>query len=275
MRMKRTCVVALCLAVAITCSGCKSKEVQIAENLINSIGDFTIYKHERLDAALAAYNDLDDKEKSKVENVEALNSSLEHYQKIVSEEAETIIDSINEIPQPVNPDDNVTTYRVAACRNKISSTTDDVLAEVTNIDVLEAAEKTIEDDTVQKAIDAIDAIGTVSLKKSDLIEAANTAYKKVPDSRTADVTNKDVLTAANAELYQLEKEEKEKTGKAALATLRTQEDEVESITWYYPLYLSTVYQHPSVCSSLYRRNNWAALDAVKIQLFCRQLGILR
>lgn len=234
MRMKRTGVVALCLAVAITCSGCKSEEVKTTENLINSIGNFTIYKHERLDAALAAYNDLDDKEKSKVENVEALNSSLEHYQEIVSDEAKIIIDSITAIPQPVDPEDTATTNRVAACRTKISSAPSDVLAKVTNLGVLEAAEKTIEDDKVQKAINAIDAIGTVALNKSDLVEAANTAYKNVPDSRTDDVTNKDVLTAANAELYQLEKAEKEKVGKAALATLKTKKDEVEGITWYYP-----------------------------------------
>lgn len=234
MRIKRTCIVALCLAVAITCSGCKSEEVKRTESLIDGIKASTVYKHETLDQALDAYNALDEPDKAKVENVEKLNSAVEYYQKIVSDEASEIIECINDIPSPLDPEDDSAEYRVSIARQKVNRSTDDVAAKVTNIQILEDAEKILSDDKVKKALEAIDAIGTVSLKKSDLIKAANTAYKNVPDNRTDDVTNKDLLTAANAELSRLEKEEKDRVGKAAFETLRAKKDEVEGITWYYP-----------------------------------------
>lgn len=234
MQIKRTCVVALCLAVAITCSGCKSKEVKNAEELIDGIKTSTVYKHETLDQALDAYNALEESDKAKVENVEKLNSAVEYYQKIVSDEASEIIEYINTIPSPLVPEDDAAEYRVSVARQKVNRSTDDVVEKVTNIHILEEAEKILSDDKVQKAIDAIDAIGTVSLKKSAIVENASTAYKNVPDDKKNDVTNLDVLMAASSEIRRLEREEKEKVGKAAFETLRAKKDEVEGITWYYP-----------------------------------------
>ena len=116
---------------------------------------------------------------------------------------------------------------------------DDVKSAVSNADVLTAAQKALEDISVQAAIDAINQIGDVSLKSQDAIDAATAAFQKVSSDRRADVTNYDTLVAATSTLTQLKKDAAEAAGKAAVAKLKKSTDEVEGITWHEPSCMPT------------------------------------
>nr|DAM51836.1 MAG TPA: hypothetical protein [Caudoviricetes sp.] len=170
-------------------------------------------------------------DKSKVENAQVLQDAESAYSAHIAKEAAPIEEAINAIPQPVTADAEQAVGKAAGLYARVS---DDVKAAVSNADVLTAAQKALEDISVQAAIDAINQIGDVSLKSQDAIDAATAAFQKVSSGRRADVTNYDTLVAATSTLTQLKKEAAEAAGKAAVAKLKTEKDEVEGITWHYP-----------------------------------------
>ena len=236
---KRLLAASLCLAVAVTCTGCKSKEVKETESLINKIGDVSASGHvgedavESLKAAQASFDALGD-EQSKVENADKLQTLVDAYNQQVQEDAAEVIAAIDAIPQPYDVADQGTLDAVSKAKSAYDHATDDVKAAVSNYSVLEEVESAIDDAAVQNAIAAIDKIGTVTAKSGDAIQAAKDACAKVPADRLADVTNYQALTDAQSAYTQAEREAKEAAGKAAVAKLKTEKDEVEGITWYMP-----------------------------------------
>lgn len=231
----------MCLAVAVTCTGCKSSEVKNTEKLIDKIGDVSAQGHvgadavESLKAAQEAFDALGD-DKSKVENAQVLQDAEAAYSAHIAQEAAPIEEAINAIPQPVTADAEQAVGKAAGLYARVS---DDVKAAVSNADVLTAAQKALEDISVQAAIDAINQIGDVSLDSQDIINAATIAYQNVPASRRAEITNYNILTEATGKLNQLKKEAAEVAGKAAVAKLKKSTDEVEGITWYEPSCMPT------------------------------------
>ena len=174
-RSARIFAVSMCLAIAATCTGCKSSEVKNTETLINSIGDVTLSSGDAIDAASSAYAGLGDQQ-SKVENAQTLQDAEAAYSSLVEEK----------------------------------------------------------DGLVQAAIDAINAIGDVTIDSQAAIDAATAAYQAVPKEGREDITNYDTLVAATSTLNHLKKDAAEAAGKAAIAKLKTEKDEVEGITWYEP-----------------------------------------
>nr|DAF23836.1 MAG TPA: hypothetical protein [Caudoviricetes sp.] len=231
----------MCLAVAVTCTGCKSSEVKNTEKLIDKIGDVSAQGHvgadavESLKAAQEAFDALGD-DKSKVENAQALQDAEATYSAHIAKEAAPIEEAINAIPQPVTVEAEET---VGNANKLYARASDDVKAAVSNADVLTAAQKALEDINVQNAIDAINQIGDVSLKSQDAVDTATAAFQKVSSDRRADVTNYDTLVAVTSTLTQLKKEAAEAAGKAAVAKLKKSTDEVEGITWHEPSCMPT------------------------------------
>lgn len=248
LKSSRLLAASLCLAVAVSCTGCKSKEVKNAESLINKVGDVTASGHVGEDAvvslkeAQAAYDALGDEQKD-VSNAQKLEDAIAEYEQSTQKEADTIIGYIDQIPQPYDVTDENTITPANRAKQYYDRASDDVRAKVSNYAVLEEVLTAIGDDAVQKAIAAIDQIGTVTAKSGDAIQAAKDAYSKVPSDRTGDVTNYQTLTDAQTQYQQAEKEAKEAAGKAAAASLKTSKDDVEGITWYepscYPQYNNT------------------------------------
>lgn len=238
-RSTRLLAASLCLAVAVTCTGCKSKEVKEAESLINKIGDISASGHvgeeavESLKAAQSYFDSLGD-DQSKVENADKLQSLIDAYNQQVQKDAAEVIEAIDAIPQPYDVSDQSTLDAVSKARSAYDHATDDVKAAVSNYSVLEEVESAIDDAAVQNAIAAIDQIGTVTAKSGDAIQAAKDACAKVPADRLADVTNYQTLSDAQNAYTQAEREAKEAAGKAAVAKLKTENDDVEGITWYMP-----------------------------------------
>lgn len=235
LRKIRIAVAGLCLAVAVTCTGCKSSEVKNAERLINDIGEVTLSSGDAINAASSAYADLGDQQ-TKVENADTLTEAENAYNQLIKEQAAPIEDAINAIPQPVTAECE---DAVANAEKLYARSVDEVKAAVSNVDVLTAAQKSLEDITVQNAIDAIDQIGEVTINSQELIDAATAAYQNVPANRRSDITNYSALTDATGKINQLKKDAVEAAGKAAVAKLKKSTDEVEGITWYEPSCMPT------------------------------------
>ena len=239
---KRLLAASLCLAVAVTCTGCKSQEVKDTEKLINKIGTVALDNHDGLQSAKDAYDALGDEQKD-VSNAKKLQTAIDEYEQLTQKEADVIIGYINQIPQPYDITDGKTFSAADRAQSAYNRASDDVKAKVSNYSILEEVTTAIGDNAVQKAIDAIDQIGTVTAKSGDAIQAAKDACAKVPADRLADVTNYQALTDAQSAYTQAEREAKEAAGKAAVAKLNTEKDEVEGVTFYkpscYPQYANT------------------------------------
>lgn len=266
-----------CLAIAVSCTGCKSSEVKNTEKLIKSIGDVTLSSGEAISAASDAYANLGN-EQEKVENADVLEDAEKTFDALMKEQVAPIEDAINAIPQPVT----------AECADAVSDalelyarSSDDVKAYVSNVDVLTAAQTALEDISVQNAIDAIDQIGDVSINSQNLIDAASAAYQKVPTDRRVDITNYNVLTESVGKLNQLKKDAADAAGKAAISKLKKSTDEVEGITWYEPSCMPTYtnsrcYVLPYIgerggtywlrCKVDYAANDWVFFDHIIINI---------
>ena len=83
--------------------------------------------------------------------------------------------------------------------------TDDQKKQVTNYDVLEAAEAKLSDLQVENVKNKIDGIGEVTLSSSSTIKAARSAYNALTADQKKQVTNYDVLQKAESELSDLQK----------------------------------------------------------------------
>lgn len=228
-RKTKVAAVVLCISMLL-CTGCKSSAVKNAEELISGIGEVTLESKDAIEAAQDSYDALGE-EQAKVENLQILQEAEEKYDSILHDEVSPIEEAIAAIPQPVTSEAADLVSKADSLYNRAK---EPVREAVTNIDILNDAKKTLEDIKVQAAIDAIDQIGTVTLESQSVIDEASTAYQAVATTRRGDVTNYNVLTDATSTLNQLKAEAKEAAGKAAVAKLKTEKDEVENITWYYP-----------------------------------------
>lgn len=238
-RAVKTTAIALCIAAAILCTGCKSEAVKNTEQLISKIGTVTLDSGDAISEARSSYESLGDEQKD-VENVQTLQDAENQYSSLLQSEAAPIEEAIAAIPQPVAEE---AADMVSRAYSLYARASDSVKAAVSNADVLNDARTALEDIKVQAAIDAIDAIGEVTLNSQDVIDAAKSAYGAIDASRQSDVTNYNTLKEAESTIAQLKKDAAEAAGKAAVAKLTASKDEVEGITWYepscYPTYKNT------------------------------------
>lgn len=234
MRLKRSkiAVAALCLAVCITCTGCKSEEVKNTEKLIKGIGTVTLASGDSIEAAEEAYNALGDEQKD-VSNAKKLTDAREKYDELYQEKVAPIEKAINEIPSELVINSGTDT-KIRVARKAYDEADDEVKAAVSNYDVLEQAEKKLSDMKVEAALTAIEQIGEVTAQSGDALEAAKTAYQNVPKDRRVDITNYSTLTEAQSAYTKIQQEAAEQAKQQALARLTKKTDSVENINWYYP-----------------------------------------
>ena len=276
-RRTNTAVVSLCLTVAVLCTGCKSSEVKNAESLIDNIGNVTLSSKESISIARDAYDALGSQQQ-KVENIQILQDAEQTYEELLKKEAAPIEAAINSIPQPITVESSNAIDKAKSLYARASA---DVQGQVSNIEVLNEAQKALNDIAVENAIAAIDAIGTVTLDSQDAIDAATAAYQAVDASRRSDVTNYSKLTDADVALRQLSAEAKEAAGKAAIAKLKKTTDEVEGITWYEPSCMPKYINSRSCvlpylgernghywmrCKVDYAANDWVFFDRIIINI---------
>lgn len=169
---------------------------------IAAIGEVTLEKGELIDGLLAEYDSLSDVNKKKVTNYKVLQNASNTLQKLRKEEeykqaAAGVMKLISRIGE-ITLEKELTINQV---RKAYDALTKEEKQFVSNVSDLEKAEQTIaklkqekEDalanaQVIQDTIDAIAAIGEVTLEKEAQIQVARAAYDGLLDSVKKNVTN--------------------------------------------------------------------------------------
>ena len=173
--------------------------VEYAQKTIDALDDITLNSEKAIEEAKKAYNLLTDEQKEQIKNADAIKTAEEKLSKLQVENAESKISAIGDVTLDSKD-------AIKDARDTYDALTDDQKKQVTNYDVLEAAEKKLSDLQVENVKTKIDGIGEVTLSSSSTIKAARTAYDALTDDQKKQVTNYDVLEAAEKKLSDLQVE---------------------------------------------------------------------
>ena len=173
--------------------------VEYAQKTIDALDDITLNSEKAIEEAKKAYNLLTDEQKEQIKNADAIKTAEEKLSKLQVENAESKISAIGDVTLDSKD-------AIKDARDTYDALTDDQKKQVTNYDVLETAEAKLSDLQVENVKTKIDGIGEVTLSSSSTIKAARTAYDALTDDQKKQVTNYDVLEAAEKKLSDLQVE---------------------------------------------------------------------
>ena len=173
--------------------------VEYAQKTIDALDDITLNSEKAIEEAKKAYNLLTDEQKEQIKNADAIKTAEEKLSKLQVENAESKISVIGDVTLDSKD-------AIKDARDTYDALTDDQKKQVTNYDVLETAEAKLSDLQVENVKTKIDGIGEVTLSSSSTIKAARTAYNALTDDQKKQVTNYDVLEAAEKKLSDLQVE---------------------------------------------------------------------
>ena len=173
--------------------------VEYAQKTIDALDDITLNSEKAIEEAKKAYNLLTDEQKEQIKNADAIKTAEEKLSKLQVENAESKISAIGDVTLDSKD-------AIKDARDTYDALTDDQKKQVTNYDVLETAETKLSDLQVENVKTKIDGIGEVTLSSSSTIKAARTAYNALTDDQKKQVTNYDVLEAAERKLSDLQVE---------------------------------------------------------------------
>ena len=173
--------------------------VEYAQKTIDALDDITLNSEKAIEEAKKAYNLLTDEQKEQIKNADAIKTAEEKLSKLQVENAESKISAIGDVTLDSKD-------AIKDARDTYDALTDDQKKQVTNYDVLETAEEKLSDLQVENVKTKIDGIGEVTLSSSSTIKAARTAYNALTDDQKKQVTNYDVLEAAEKKLSDLQVE---------------------------------------------------------------------
>ena len=173
--------------------------VEYAQKTIDALDDITLNSEKAIEEAKKAYNLLTDEQKEQIKNADAIKTAEEKLSKLQVENADSKISAIGDVTLDSKD-------AIKDARDTYDALTDDQKKQVTNYDVLETAEAKLSDLQVENVKTKIDGIGEVTLSSSSTIKAARTAYDALTDDQKKQVTNYDVLEAAEKKLSDLQVE---------------------------------------------------------------------
>lgn len=183
-------VAAILVAAALAFSLIFSKPNQ-AERMIKAIGTVTLDSAEEIENVEQFFAELTDKQRDKVENSDVLAEARAEYDRLVTQQA---IDQIGTVTmESGDAIDHAEQLYEALSREKRN--------QVENYQILTAARKeyTRLTTAVQKARDAIDAIGTVTLDSGSKIQEARKAYDALKKDRLESYAADKIATLTSAE----------------------------------------------------------------------------
>lgn len=185
------------------------KYIGKVEDAIKAIGNVTLDSGEIIAKARKAYEDLAEDLQPRVSNYQDLTDAEQAFFDAQVADVETAIAAIG----TVTLDSGDAIANAFAVSQKYG---EDILSAVKNYDDLNTAAVTYVQLRVQTVVDAIDAIGTVTLESEQKIKDAQNAYAKLSADEKAMVTNYQKLTDANKQ-YRDMKTAAEKQAKLDLA----------------------------------------------------------
>ena len=191
--MKRTVALAILAALLLTLCACS--KVRQAEEAIDAIGAVTAESGAQIEAAEAAVEALNDKQRDKLPNLTVLEEAQTEYETVLEQQAETAacvkdaetaIDAIGDVTL-----DSLDAIRAA--RAAYDAVGPEAQEQVANRETLSAAEQTFDALAIQATTDAIRAIGDVTLDSGEAIRAARELYDGFSGAIQSQVANRDVL----------------------------------------------------------------------------------
>ena len=194
-KMKKICVLLSGLTIALLLTACGQSEAAAAvDQKISEIGEVTIESQDEISDIEDDYAALDDKDKDSLKNYAELQKARDTVNNLLAEDTEQSINDIGEV-------DSQSENNILTARNKYDSLTGAQKSLVTNLQVLIDAETkydAIIAQEVQHVEQLINNIGAVTLSSEceNAIVAAENAYKSLPASHRADVTNYNQLVNA-------------------------------------------------------------------------------
>lgn len=181
-------------------------DVDAVVKKIDAIGTVTVDSEAAIQDARAAYDALNVRQRKLVTNYEVLEAAEAAL--VVAKENAAAIQAVEDRIAAIGEvtASSVSKSRIDRARQAYNALAAELQAQVSNYDVLEAAEAryaelvgAAEDAAAaEPVIKLIDAIGTVTLNSGAKIEAAEEAYGKLTESQKALVTNYQVLVDARA-----------------------------------------------------------------------------
>lgn len=206
------------------------------ETLIAAIGTVDTSSESAIKKARTAYDELPEPLKARVTNANILPDA---ESALFAAQVKDVEDAISKIGVV----DDFSKNKIDAAVSVYHKYSDDVRAAVSNYTVLTDAQNAYAQLQANKVITLIDQIGTVTLDSGSAIEKAQSAYNGLTATEKKLVTNQATLSSANTTFTKLQKEERERVGKAALATIKETHDKIQNITWYesksQPQYINT------------------------------------
>ncbi len=226
------------------------------EAAIDAIGTVTPEREPFIQGARYQYDHANDEVKTGVTNYAVLEKAERQLSDLKVQNVMDLIDQIGAI-------DLNSEAKIDSAQNGYESLSANEKERVSNYNWLEEAKKQLSDLRVQNVIDLIDQIGTIKLDSEEKINRAKEAYKALTSEERIQVTNYANIGTALKRLAELEKEEQQRALQQALASLKTQRDRVEGVTWYkpstYPYYAdSRSYVLPYIGTT--GSNTWLRLD---------------
>ena len=191
--MKRTVALAILAALLLTLCACG--KVRQAEEAIDAIGAVTAESGAQIEAAEAAVEALNDKQRDKLPNLTVLEEAQTEYETVLEhqaetaacvKDAETAIDAIGDVTL-----DSLDAIRAA--RAAYDAVGPEAQEQVANRETLSAAEQAFDALAIQATTDAIRAIGDVTLDSGEAIRAARELYDGFSGAIQSQVANRDVL----------------------------------------------------------------------------------
>ena len=168
-----------------------SGDAAAVEKAIDRIGTVSLESGPLIEAAEAAYEALGEGDREKVENYPALLEARAELDRLLTQQAIAAIGKVT-----LESGD-----AIAAAEAKLEALPEEKRAQVENADVLEVARAEYErlEAAVQKASDAIDAIGEVTLESGEKIRAARDAYDALAEDDLQDYLSDKYAILADAE----------------------------------------------------------------------------
>lgn len=237
---KASIVLSVALSAAVLLTSCgKSQKAKDAEAQIDELRNsiISIYDDETISMVESAVNEMSDKEKAQVENLDSLTSIRARYEKLAEEatsEVETLINDIGEVSLDSESD-------IDKAQKAYEELPDNLKENVSNGKELTSLRQTYEELKLQNVVDLINAIGEVSLESADKVTAANTAYQELSDDEKESIQNVQILEDAKTRLKELHAEEKEQEKarqeerkSSLISSMKVTKDDFKECTFYEP-----------------------------------------
>lgn len=197
----------LCVIMCFCLSACKSQNAITVDEKIMAMDEsnITLESATEISEVQSLFDALSEEEKQTIENKGKLDSIVEKYSSLEAAEVAKVQGKIDAIPTT----DKITLSSKDIINDAIdsyNSTTDAVKSKINNAENLTVAKEQVEQieaAEIEKKINAIPSLGSMTLSSKKTVEAAEDAYDSASSSVRAKVKNKDKLDDSKDKLEEL------------------------------------------------------------------------